>query len=101
MDKAMSSAAENYSTKGMRARAAGETLPTDEMVDGLLPYTRYFGHRRLEAGLPPGAQLIAVEFWHGTAPGPPPPPLAWQHIVESAGQPPAIDWQRWAVDVWE
>ena len=102
MDKAMSTATEDYATRAKRARAAGKLVPTDEMVQGLLPYTRYFGHRRLEAGLPPGAQLIAVEFWYGSTPTPPPPPLAGQHIVETAtDQPPAIDWQRWVVDEWQ
>jgi hypothetical protein len=99
MDKAMASVVENYMTLGKRAQEAGEPVPTDDMIRILLPYTRYFGHRRVTAGLPPGAQLIAAEFWRGSAPAPLPPPLAGQHIVERpAGQPPAINWERWAVD---
>ncbi len=102
MDKALGSATEAYMTQGTRAQAAGNPVPTEEMARGLLPYTRYFGRRRLEAGLPPGAELMAVEFWWGKTPAPSPPPLAGQHIVERpAGQTPPIDWQRWAVDEWQ
>ena len=102
MDKAMSTAIQNYLASSRRARVAGNPIPTDEMVEGLSPYTHYFGHRRLTAGLPPGAQITAVEFWYGSAPAPLPRPVAGQPSVQRpTDQPPAIDWQRWIVDEWQ
>ena len=97
MDKVMSNAGETYRTLSARARADGERVPTDEMVRSLRPYTDYYGRRRVKAGLPNGAELVAVEFWWGTRPSAPPPSVSTTTIAAS---PPPIEWKRWAVQYW-
>jgi len=94
MDKAMNVAGETYRKRERQALADGESIPTDAMVQGLMPYTRYFGHRRERAGLPADTQLIAIEFWSGTAPLPTPGSSGPQSGTDP------VTWRLWAVDEW-
>lgn len=94
-DKALTVAGERYHDRAASADSRGEALSDEERRQVLRPYTRYFGHRRIEAGLPPGTRLTAVEFWWGISPMPPPGVDTGRRFTDPSS---AIQWERLSVD---
>ena len=68
-DKAVTGTSSTYRTLEWRARMAGIPVPTADMVELIEPFTRYYGRRRIAAGLPAGSRLSAVEFSVGNRAG--------------------------------
>lgn len=95
-DKAFTGTSSTYRTREWRARMDGIPVPTADMVQLIEPFTRYYGHRRIAAGLPAGSRLSAVEFWWGTEPGPEPP--VGRPAAPVTSVPANIRWQRWGAD---
>lgn len=91
-DKAFTAATVQYHK--LRSRVLDQPLPTPAMMRELLPFTRYYGRRRVAAGLPAGTSLEAVEFWRGVVAQ---PISASNPYVEDRTSS-SIDWELWGVD---
>ena len=70
--------------------------PTADMVELVEPFTRYYGHRRIAAGLPAGRGSRQSNSWWGTEPEPEPP--AGKPATPVTVVPADIRWQRWTAD---
>jgi hypothetical protein len=98
-DKLLAAEIENYRRLGRAAAASGEPISPEAVARTLRPVTRFYGARRIAAGVPAGTRLTAVEFWFGTTPMSLPASLLPQ--TGTAPPEPDVSWQLWMTDDWQ